>query len=508
MNIKFIKKIKIKKKWLILIAIILIIVGYFVVSNFLKSPVEGYVTEKIVRGEVLQEVSETGSVKATEDISLSFKTTGRISKMNVAVGDNVKKGDVLAELDSNQIFSQLKNAEAALTSARSQYDKLINGSTAEDIKVYEDAVSSAQHDLKSAYDSAINTLTDAYNKIYNSYAATILIQNTYFTGNDQESTRVRDSINDISSNMQNAKIYLDTAKRTSNSQDIDGAISQMLLVLSNVYNDLKVIREQCDNGIYYLNVSSADKTTLDTQRGYINTVAGSATDSQKSINSYKIALQKAKDNLTFKTANARPEDISIYEAQISQAEANVNLYQSQLSDNSLRSPIDAKITQVNAKRGETTPSGALIKLLSLEPFQIKVDIYEQDIVNVKIGDSVKINLVAFPKQTFSGKVLSIDPGEKIVDNVVYYQTTIDFPLQPSLIRSGMTADIVIQTNKKENVLRAPKNAVENIDGQDTVQVVNNGKIENRQITVGMEGNDFYEIVSGLSEGEEIITGKK
>jgi HlyD family secretion protein len=72
----------------------------------------------------------------------------------------------------------------------------------------------------------------------------------------------------------------------------------------------------------------------------------------------------------------------------------------------------------------------------------------------------------------------------------------------------MTSDIVIQTNKKDNIVRIPKNAVENIDGTDTIQVVNRGKIENRKITVGLEGNDYFEVLSGLSEGNEIITGKK
>ena len=52
----------------------------------------------------------------------------------------------------------------------------------------------------------------------------------------------------------------------------------------------------------------------------------------------------------------------------------------------------------------------------------------------------------------------IDPAEKIVDNVVYYEVTIDFSNQAEGIKSGMTADIVIETNKKDNVLMIPKNS--------------------------------------------------
>jgi multidrug efflux pump subunit AcrA (membrane-fusion protein) len=315
---------------------------------------------------------------------------------------------------------------------------------------------------------------------------------------------------DISSNMQDAKIYIDKAESSKTKEDIDSAISRTISALNNTYNDLKIARDQCDQGIYYTNVSSTDKASVDTQISYINTAITSTTSSQQSISSYKIALQKANDNLNFKIANPRSEDVDIYKSQIEQAEANVSLYQSQLNDNYIYSPIDGRITDINVKKGETvSPSESIIDLLSIEPFQIKVDIYEQDIINVNSGNLVKINLVAFPKETFEGKVLTIDPAEKIVDNVVYYQVTIEFPNQPKGVRSGMTADIVIETNKKDDVLRISKNAVEVIDNKSIVQVVtNNKKIENREVTLGLEGSDYYEITSGLNEGDLIIVGSK
>ncbi len=493
--------IKIKRKWIIIGVIVLIIVGYFVVNGFLKKPADGYITEKAVKGEVLQEISETGSVKATESVSMSFKSIGKIVKINVAVGNNVKKGDILVQLDSSQSSAQLQSAKAALEASQRQYDKLLNGLTKEDIKIYQDAVTLAKHDLQSAYDSSLNTLSDAYIKIYNAYTKAASLQNDYFSAMDQNGIKVSESRNDINSNMQDIKNELDG--------DIDTALSHMLLVLDNVSNDLKIIREQCDEGIYYSRVLATDKASLDTQKGYINTALTNVTTSQQDINSYKIALQKAEDNLALKTATPRQEDINIYRSEVDQAQANVNLYQSQLNDAYLRSPIDGKITDVNAKTGEVvSASEAIINLLSSDPFQIKVNIYEQDIVNVKLGDPVSIDLVAFPKQTFEGKVIASDPGEKIVDNVVYYEVTIDFPNQPEGIKSGMTADIVIKTNSKENVLRVPKNAIENIDGKNMLQVITNNKVEDRQITAGLEGNDYVEVLSGLNEGEEVVTSKK
>ena len=102
--------IKISRTWLIILAIVFIIAGWFIISNALKSPLDSYITEKVSAGKVLQEISETGSVKATDDISLSFKAAGKIARINAAVGNDVKTGDILVELDVNQISAQLQNA--------------------------------------------------------------------------------------------------------------------------------------------------------------------------------------------------------------------------------------------------------------------------------------------------------------------------------------------------------------------------------------------------------------
>jgi HlyD family secretion protein len=481
-------KFKISKTLAIVIIIILIIAGYYIVKSFLKNPAEGYITEKISKGQVTEEISETGSVKATEDLSLSFKGTGRIAKINVSSGQEVQKGEILAELDLSQIQAQLQSAQAQLSQAITQYEKSQSGSGIED-------VNSAKQSLNTAYVSAQNSLNDAYTKIYSTYSFIIELQDAYFDPPyDIRNLTVQESKLEIASSMQKAKEFL-------NGSDVDAALSQMILSLENIKINLRIIREECDKKANYDTVPASARTTLDSHRTSIDTAISSVSSAQQTISSYKIALQK--------TQSGNTENADIYLLQINQAQANVNLYQSQLNDNYIRSPINGKVTEVNVKRGETvSPNQSIINLLSIEPFQIKVNIYEQDIVRVKIGNTAKIELVAFPKQIFEGKVVSIEPAEKIVDNVVYYEITIDFPQQPEGVRSGMTADVVVLASEKNDVLRVSKSAVESIDGKESVQLINRGKIELREIQTGLEGDDYYEVVSGLQEGEEIIIAKK
>ena len=146
----------------------------------------------------------------------------------------------------------------------------------------------------------------------------------------------------------------------------------------------------------------------------------------------------------------------------------------------------------------------VISLLPDETYEVEVDIYEEDIVKVKISDPVKISLVAFPDKIFKGKVIEIDPAEKLIEGVVYYEVTIGFEETPENIKPGMTADIAIQTARKENVLLIPKESLQEKDDKTIVQVFENGEIKEKEIETGLLGDEVVEIISGLNEGEKVI----
>ncbi|GAI56771.1 unnamed protein product, partial [marine sediment metagenome] len=129
---------------------------------------------------------------------------------------------------------------------------------------------------------------------------------------------------------------------------------------------------------------------------------------------------------------------------------------------------------------------------------------EEDIVDVKVGNPVEITLAAFSDEILKGRVISIDPAEKLIDGVVYYGVTIDLEETKEGIKPGMTADIIIESDKKENVLVIPKGTVKKMDGKKIVQVFKDGEVKEREIEIGLEGNEYIEVISGLQEGEEVV----
>jgi len=522
-----------KKVILVIIIVLLLAIGIY--QGFLKEGEPTFTLVEVVWGNISQEVAETGQVKKGEGINLSFKNSGRIEKIYVEVGDQVDSGESLAKLETTELTIQLQEAKAALSLTQSKLDKLLAGASPEEIQVAETAVSNAkialesaqqnlkdtkaqgEEDLNADYEDALNTLDDSYLKIYNAFNVADLIQRTYFIANDQEGIKVRENKDKIESGMAQVESY---------NEDIDIALSEMKKTLEVTADALKTIREVCEEPAYRNTVSSTDKTSLDTQRGYINTALTNITNSQQTISSTKLtneadintsmasvstaqgSLAAGEDELSLLTAPPREEDVDLYQAQVRQAEAQVQILENQIRDATLKSPTKGQITKINKKVGEMAQSAlqdAVIILLPATPFEIEVDIYEEDVVKVNIGNLVDISLVPFPGEVFQGRVISIDPAEKLIEGVVYYKVIIAFEKMPEGVKSGMTADVIIKTALKENVLIIPEDALQKRDGKQIVEVFKEGNIEDREIETGLFGSDdMVQVISGLKEGEKLI----
>lgn len=508
----------------IIIIFVLILVVY---QFFFRNNEPDFELAEVSWGRVYQEVTETGQVKKGGEIGLIFQTAGQIENIYVEVGQIVEAGEKLVRLDAYSLLIQLQEAKAAQDLAQAKLDKVLAGATPEEIKIaetkvenYQISLTTAQENLDQAFGDAQNSLNDAYLKIYNVFNAVDSIKRSYFTSNDQESLKVKDERDKIGEAMSQAKNYLDVSRTSPTNENINKAISEMKVALETTSEALRSVRESCETSLYRSTVSAADKTSLDTHRGYINTALTNITNSQQTISSEELDvvaaegnLQTAKDELALLIAEPRPEDVDLYAAQVKQAQAQVALLQNSLQEATLTSPIKGQITQIHKEIGEQAQpllQDLVITLLPATPFEIEVDIYEEDVVKIKIGNQVDISLVAFPEQTFEGQIISIDPAEKLLEGVVYYEVNIG-PVPnserwiPETAKPGMTADLTIKTVEKDNVLIVLEDAIEKKNGKTIVQVFKDDATEEREIEIGLWGNnDLVEVISGLREGEKVI----
>jgi RND family efflux transporter MFP subunit len=201
-----------------------------------------------------------------------------------------------------------------------------------------------------------------------------------------------------------------------------------------------------------------------------------------------------------------PLDIKTQELLIKQRENELADAKNNLGKYFLYSPIDGVISKQDLKVGEVvTAHLPVIEVISDSEFEIVADIYEEDIVKIEIGSIAEISLPAFPQKVFKGKIIFIEPAEKIVEGVVYYEIKIAFEEDlPKGIKPTMTADVVIQTDKRENVLAVPREAIKKVKEKNLVEVLVDDLIQEREVEIGLRGDTLVEIVSGLEEGEKVI----
>jgi RND family efflux transporter MFP subunit len=160
-----------------------------------------------------------------------------------------------------------------------------------------------------------------------------------------------------------------------------------------------------------------------------------------------------------------------------------------------------------AKKGEIVAANApIVSIISSSEFEIESNVPEADIAKLELGDDAEATLDAYGRDVvFSLKVVAIDPVETIIDGVATYKATFQFSEKSELIKSGMTADIDILTDYRQNVIIIPQRALITKNGDKFVRLLQQGETKESRVKTGLVGSDGnIEITEGLKEGDQII----
>ncbi len=224
---------------------------------------------------------------------------------------------------------------------------------------------------------------------------------------------------------------------------------------------------------------------------------------------------------------------------VSQAQAGLDEAQDRLSKTIIRSPINGKVTRRNVEEGETViigtmnnPGSLIITISDLAVVEVVVQVDETDVPNISLGDSATVRIDAFPDRNFTGRVTEIGnsairpPSQQTAGQqaaidfeVVITLDPTDAPLRPDL---SATADVVVE--RRTNALSVPiialtvrekgdsAKAVARAQGEDAdadmegVFRVVDGTVSFTEVEVGIAGQEYFEILSGISEGDTLVVG--
>jgi HlyD family secretion protein len=171
----------------------------------------------------------------------------------------------------------------------------------------------------------------------------------------------------------------------------------------------------------------------------------------------------------------------------------------------LAAPFDGVVLDVMATPGESVPAGkALVYLGDPAAVEVRATVIEEDLPLVEVGQPVELFFDARPEVTLRGHVARIVPQRLAGDRPLYpvYITAEDLP---EGLLAGMTVDASIIVASRSDVLRLPRALVHaRTDGTATVQVLTGSRIEERLVRTGLRGDTYVEILDGLREGEQVV----
>jgi macrolide-specific efflux system membrane fusion protein len=210
------------------------------------------------------------------------------------------------------------------------------------------------------------------------------------------------------------------------------------------------------------------------------------------------------------TDPVRQATMNLYNAQtqLSNAQATRRTLADQLAAATLKAPIDGVVTAVNVVEGLAAPTGDAI-VVDSTGLQVTAQVVESDLAKIVVGQTASVSISAVGADV-TGKVTSIAPtatDSSSSNGVVSYAATIVLTDPPATVRAGMTADVTITVANASGVLTVPAAALRGSAGNYTVLLLDaTGQPVAQPVTVGLITASLAEIKSGLTEGQEVVTG--
>jgi len=212
-------------------------------------------------------------------------------------------------------------------------------------------------------------------------------------------------------------------------------------------------------------------------------------------------------------------DVANAQLNVTQQENNLASARKNLDDYSIKAPFDGKISTLDIRLGDTVSSGTTVATIISTQYQAEVSLNEVDVPKAKIGNKVTITLDAFPDDTFTGKVVSIDAVGTTSQGVVNYNAKITFDNIIDGIKPGMTVSANIITSVLQDILLVPSGAVKTSNGSSYVEYFDPlpatydettstlstaDSPKTKDVVVGSSDDTNTEITSGVAEGDIVV----
>lgn len=504
-DIFFNKILKKKRIWIPLLLVI-VIGGIILLSG--GNNAKNVVTDTVKYADLKETILATGQVVSSTDLDLSFNTSGVVKAIKVKVGDQVKAGQLLANLDQQAELAALTQARGALAAANARYKRILEGATSEEIRVTQTALDNAKRDLENTKLSQETLVKNAYHSLLNSTPEALPEDGS----SDDEAPVISGTYNLNKEGEIKLEIY-----------NSAGGLSFSASGLTSGTGDVSSVTPQPigNSGLYITFPSDSYISTKEwvieipnkkgaTYLANYNAYQNAIKNEQQAISSAESLVSQREAELALKRAQARPSDIDLAQADIISAQGQVQQAQARYDTTVITAPLDGTVTSIDIKPGELASAmKEVIVLQDVSNIYLEANINEANISIINVGMPIDITFDAFgSERVFKGYVTKIDPSSTLVSGVVNYKVTASVE-QVEELKPGMTANMTIKAKEKNHVLVIPSRSIlVDENGTKTIRLVKDTrrkKFDEVKITTGLEGDGgMTEVLSGLSENDEIV----
>lgn len=485
MNFTF-KKIKIKKRYIILAIIIILIVVSRINAKRAEDAAKEYL--QVSRGDVAETLVLVGDIDIEDRADLGFGFSGRVAKVFVEEGQEVKKGDLIASLSMNQLQAEYLEAQANLRQVQAD-----RGATTVNLTFSEQNLQNIIDEqntlVESAYRALLNEDLQAYSLKESTTATPPVVSGTYSGSQEGEyilSIYNSSTISGYSFTLSGLETGFGPALTNTPgslgtqglkilfSDDVSYGLSQWTVPIPNTRSANYVAKKNA----YDQALATREKVIAQAQEEYQQTLALEATGGSSRSG-----------------------------AEVAASQARLDAVKARMQDGVIVAPFDGIIGSLSLEEGEVVSANtAYVTLVGATQFELALNVPEIDVAKLSVGDNVSMTLDAYGDDvTWDAVINSIDVIDTIVDGVPVYETKASILDIDERVRVGMGAKATVVTNQKTNVLKAPFYFFTRVAEGHEVMVSNNGKIEKRIVKLGIQGSDgFVEIVSGLSDNDTIV----
>ncbi|HUW19735.1 MAG TPA: hypothetical protein VMW16_10585 [Sedimentisphaerales bacterium] len=444
---------------------------------------ENQATFVVKRGPLRISVTESGTIKAREQVIVKSEVEGRSSILwLIPEGTQVKQGELLVELDGSKLVDSrvdqqimVQNSEAAFIGARENL-AVVDNQAKSDIDLAELTLKFAEQDLKKYHEGEYpNLLKEAQSQI---------------TLSDEELKRAEEKLK------WSRKLFEEKYISQTELQADELAAKRATFDLELAKNNLDLLEK-------YTYQRNLDQLESDVRQA-------------------RMALERTGRKAKADVAQAGA-DLKAKESEYNRQQDKLKKLEEQIIKTRIFAPADGLVIYATSARSggfrssrepldvgqDVLERQELIYLPTAASSKAEVAVHESSLKKVQVGLPAIVTVDALPGKTFVGSVARIAPlpdAQSIWMNpdLKIYNTEVYLDSNDSSLRTGMSCKAEIIVEQYENELYIPVQAVLRVGGEQTVYVANGKEAEPRKVQIGMDNNRMVRIISGLREGETVL----